>query len=70
MEFPKAIMRRSELQEMGFPERLLDRAFADPTQKFAFRQQPLRQNSAILFDTSGFGKWLAKQVEISKAVRS
>lgn len=44
MEYPKAIMRRKELVEMGFPYELLDRAYRAPGQKFAQKINPYKKH--------------------------
>ena len=35
MKYPKQIMRKSELCEMGFPEEFLDSAYRESNQSFA-----------------------------------
>ena len=40
MEFPKPIMRMSELVNMGFPEEYLLRAYRDKNQTFASKINP------------------------------
>lgn len=66
MQYEKKIMSKKELMAMGFPERLLLRAFATPGQTFAWRANPLARTSPLLFDTDGFEKWRLGQVKISK----
>lgn len=58
MEFEKAIMRKSALLEMGFSEQLLDMAYRDRNQRFAWKINPTKRNSPIEFDTKGFDAWL------------
>ena len=62
MEYPKEIMRITELVKMGFSRRMLIRAFRTPGQTFAWRNNPLSSSSTIMFSTSGFEKWRLKQV--------
>lgn len=62
MEFPKPIMRMSELMEMGFPEECLLRAYRDRNQNFASKINPAKKNSPIIFDTEGLEKWWSRQI--------
>ncbi len=57
MEYPKPIMRKSELEKMGFPSEYLKRAYNSRGQSFARKINPLCENSPIFFDTTGFEKW-------------
>ncbi len=57
MKYPKPIMRKSELMEMGFPEECLMTAYRSLGQNFAHKINPTKVNSAIIFDTEGFEKW-------------
>ncbi len=66
MEYPKKIMRKKELEKLGFPERLLLRAAMERGQTFAFRQDPGKKTSPWLFDTEGFAKWIAKQAKATQ----
>lgn len=67
MEFPKKIMKMSELKNMGFPIPLLMEAYRDPRQDFATKIDPARPNSTIIFDTGGFDKWITKRIKIQTA---
>ncbi len=62
MEYPKAIMKMSELKSLGFPQPLLMEAYRDPKQNFATKVDPSKPNSTIIFDTAGFDKWVAKDL--------
>ena len=63
LEFPKTIMKMSELQKMGFPETYLKRAYGDKNQTFASKMNPALTKSPIIFDTAGFKIWWEKQIE-------
>ena len=63
LEFPKPIMKMSELQKMGFPESYLKRAYGDKNQTFATKMNPALTKSPIIFDTAGFKIWWEKQIE-------
>lgn len=67
MEFPKQIMKMSELKKLGFPVLLLMEAYRDPKQNFATKIDPSKPNSKIIFDTVGFDKWIAKRIKIQTA---
>lgn len=62
MEYPKPMMKTSELKKMGFPEELLNVAYLSKGQKFAQKINPLKKNSSIVFDTAEFEKWRMKQL--------
>lgn len=67
MEYPKQIMKITELKAMGFPIPLLMEAYRDPKQTFATKVNPAKANSTIVFDTVGFDKWIAKRIKIQTA---
>ena len=67
MEYPKQIMKLSELKKLGFPQPLLMEAYRDPKQDFATKVDPSKSNSTIIFDTVGFDKWIAKRIKIQTA---
>ena len=64
MEYPKAIMRVKELEEMGYPREYLFRAYYSRNQDFAWKQNPMKSNSPVLFDTEKFEKWRLKDIQI------
>ena len=51
MEYPKKVMRIKELRQMGFTEKFLLNAYRTPGQRFAMKENFLKQNSPIIFDT-------------------
>lgn len=63
LDFPKPVMRLTELTAMGFPEEYLRRAYGDKNQNFATKINPAKSNSPILFDTDGLKKWWIRQIE-------
>lgn len=70
MNYPKQIMNRKELiEQMGFPEAFLMRAFSTPGQTFAWRQNPANKTSPILFDTEGFEKWRVDDCKMQERAR-
>ena len=70
MKYPKQVMRKNELKQMGFPEELLDRAYRQKGQAFAQKINPASKNSPIIFNTEEFEKWRLKQLDIeNKALR-
>ena len=68
MEYPKPIMKRTELMDMGFPETYLDRAYASEGQTFATKMNPLKPKSPVIYDTKGFEEW--RQADIKVQVRA
>lgn len=71
MNYPKKIMNRKELiEQMGFPESFLMRAFSTPGQTFAWRQNPANRKSPILFDTEGLEKWRLEDCKMQERART
>lgn len=67
MDYPKRIMKMSELKSLGFPQPLLMEAYRDPKQDFATKVNPTKANSTIVFDTVGFDKWWNKRIKLQTA---
>jgi len=67
MEYPQAIMRKAALRRMGFSEELLDLAYRDRRQTFAWKINPAKSNSPIEYDTAGFDRWLSEHKRIDRA---
>lgn len=63
IKFPRAFMRSSELQKLGLPEELLQRAYADKNQGFAMKINPIKANSPLVFETQGLAEWLSRQID-------
>ena len=66
MKYPKEIMRKSELMNMGFPEEFLDRAYRCRGQTFAQKIDPSKKNSPMIFDTCGFEQWRLDQIMVEQ----
>lgn len=64
MEFPRQIMKISELCKTGFPKEMLMEIFRNPRQNFARKMNPLRRNSHIIFETDGLNKWLNEDIKL------
>ena len=62
-EYPKQIMKMTELTKMGFPEEFLLYAYRNPRQTFAHKMNPTKKNSPIIFDTAGFETWRQKLIK-------
>lgn len=60
MQYPKPVMKSTELEEMGFPREFLLYAFRRKGQTFAWKMNPTKSNSTIVFDTEEFEKWRVK----------
>lgn len=67
IDFPKAVMRKVELRKMGFSEEILDMAYRDRRQRFAWKINPQKANSPIEFDTNGFYTWLKSHMSVDRA---
>lgn len=55
MEYPKQVMKKTELEKMGFPKQWLLQVFRKHGQKVAW-QMGTGKNSPILFDTAALEK--------------
>ena len=62
MKYPKKIMKLSELTELGYKKEYLMNCYRTKGQRFAQKQNPLKGNSPIIFDTEQFEKWRLKQL--------
>lgn len=59
MEFPKQVMRMTALvRDYGFSESGLLEIYRAKGQKVAWKNNPKKRNSPIMFDTDGLKKWL------------
>ena len=63
MEYPKKVMRLRALVSMGFSEMALLNIAATNGQKLAWKNDPLKSNSPLLFDTDELEKWRVKQAK-------
>lgn len=63
VEYPKPVMKMSELKKMGFPEEYLLYAYRSKNQRFASKTNPTKKNSTIIFDTSGFETWRINDIK-------
>ena len=69
LTFDKPLMRRSELIKFGIPPTILDEAFRDRGQRFAYKMNPSKSNSPIVFETAGFIRWLCKRANLEAYCR-
>lgn len=60
MEYPKAVMKMSELQEMGFPREWLLSVYRTRNQKIAWKTSAA-SNGHIIFDTDALEKYRKAQ---------
>ena len=63
MNFEKRIMSIKELRQYGFPKSYLRRIYGTKGQDCAFKSDPMRENSMILFDTEKLAAWVARDIE-------
>lgn len=57
MKYPKPVMRITELEKLGFPRESLMAAYRRRGQTYAWKANPAKRNSPIIFDTEAFEKW-------------
>ena len=50
MNYPKPVMKATELEKMGFPREFLLYAFRRKGQTYAWKMNPAKPNSTIVFD--------------------
>ncbi len=65
MDYPKPVMKKTELKKMGFDDAFLDRAFRVKGQTFAWKSTN-KPNSPILFDTEGLEKFRLTQCGLER----
>ncbi len=63
MEFPKDVMKISELQKMGFSKEYLMKIHRNPKQNFSHKLDSTKRNSPIVFHTKGLEKWILKEIK-------
>lgn len=63
LQYPKPIMRLSELVKMGFPKEFLMTAYRNPKQTFAHKINPTKKCSPIVFETDGLEKYRMNQIK-------
>lgn len=68
MEYQGVIMSFQELRAMGFPRKYLERAYKSPNNTFAFKEDPSKPKSTILFDTAGFEAWRQKEIKAQRSL--
>lgn len=56
MEYPRLVMRKTELEKMGFPTDWLLSIYRQPGQKIAWKTSP-KKNAPIMFDTKALEKF-------------
>lgn len=59
-------MNMSELRRMGIAESFLRLAYSDEKQNFAWKANPTKENSPILYDTEGLEKYRLSHIELEK----
>lgn len=66
MEYPKPVMRLTELQKMGFSKEYLMKAYRSKDQVFAWKIDMTKGNSPILFDTKQFEQYRIGLIGLEK----
>lgn len=70
MTFPKKFMKVSEITALGFPRETLDRIYNEKGQTIAFKMNPEKKNSHIVFDTEGLIKRMEQEIRFERSMRS
>lgn len=68
MEYIGKIMSFQELRQMGFPRKYLERAYHSKNNTFAFKEDPAKPKSTILFDTDEFEHWRQKEIKAQRSL--
>lgn len=64
MNYPKKVMRLNELTEMGFSKSYLLRVYGTLGQQVAWKANPLKANSVLLFSTEELEKFRVKEAKM------
>lgn len=62
MTYPKQVMRIAELEKLGLSKSLLMTAYRRKGQTYAWKMNPMKANSPIVFDTEAFEKWRIQMI--------
>lgn len=68
MDYPKSVMKKSELIDMGFPRDFLHKAHMRGG--IAWKVHPEKANSVILFDTQALEKYRQEQMRIDHTINT
>lgn len=66
MEYPKQVMKITELTELGFPKEWLMKAYRNKSQNFAWKIDMTKRNSPIVFDTKGLEEYRLKMINAER----
>ena len=66
MNYPAKVMSMKALVKMGISESFLRRADMDKSTQIAWRADPTRSNSKIMFDTEALEVFRVKQIALEK----
>lgn len=66
MNYPTKVMSMKALVKMGISESFLRRAYMDKHTQIAWRADPTRPNSKIMFDTEALEVFRVKQIALEK----
>lgn len=64
MTYPKPVMKMSELIRMGFPREYLLRVFRTNNRAIAWKMNPAKRNSPIMFNTEELEKFRKQESKI------
>ena len=66
MDYPAKVMSMKALVRMGISESFLRRAYTDKHTKIAWRADPTRSNSKIMFDKEELEAYRLRQIAFEK----
>ena len=66
MDYPAKVMSMKSLVKMGISESFLRKAYMDKHTQIAWRADPTRANSKIMFDTDALEVYRLKQIAFEK----
>ena len=66
VNYPKQIMKITELMGIGFPKEYLMNAYHSGNQTFAWKMDMTKKNSPILFDTEGLEEYRKRQITVER----
>ncbi len=68
MTYPKKVMKVSEMVELGFSATELRADFRTPGQTFAWKMNPHKSNSHLVFDTEEYEKFRQRRARASQRI--
>lgn len=69
MKYPKPVMKKRELMDMGISRRFLERVSTEKGQTLAWHTNPLCEHSPLMFDTAELEKKRLSEIRLVEQSR-